>query len=190
MITMTRRIGIYPGTFDPVHQGHLAFCLKALEQGELDEIVLVPERFPRNKPGAIALSERLALLEEAIAPFPFLGVTALISDKFTVERTLPELHRRFEGAKLSLLIGSDVVSSLGAWEGIHTLTSDMSLVIGMREADTVSAVELTLRQIGQSQNISIRYSLIETIHADVASSRIRKGEMALDLSLSRMEWQS
>ena len=187
---MTRRIGIYPGTFDPVHQGHLAFCLKALEQGELDEIVLIPECLPRNKPGATELSERLALLEEATAFSPFLSVTTLTSDRFTVEQTLPELYRRFEGAKLSLLIGSDVVSSLGTWEGIRTLTSNMSLVIGMREADTVSTVELTLRQIGQSQNISVRYSLIETVHADVASSRIRKGEMALDLSLSRMEWQS
>ncbi|MDN5275067.1 MAG: Cytidyltransferase-related protein [Candidatus Saccharibacteria bacterium] len=182
---MNRRVGVYPGTFDPIHQGHLAFCLEVIERGEVDEIILLPERMPRGKPNVTSLSERLVLLSEAIVPFPFMRATCLASDQFTVKETLPELNEAFKGATLSLLIGSDVVSSLGSWKGLDRLLDTMSLIIGMRQADAVGEIRAVVEQIGQTQGKSIRYSMIETAHADVASSRIRRGEMAVDFEMLR-----
>ena len=43
------RIGIYAGTFDPVHAGHVAFALQSLEAAKLDRVYFLPERRPRGK---------------------------------------------------------------------------------------------------------------------------------------------
>jgi nicotinate-nucleotide adenylyltransferase len=178
---MTRHIGIYPGTFDPIHQGHLAFCLEVIKRGEVDEIVLLPEALPRGKPGASPIMTRLALLNEAVAAFPSLNAISLASERFTTRQTLPELRGYFGDAELSLLIGSDLVSSLHLWDELETLLEAMSLVIGMREADTRRSVNGMLKRLGQTRQLTVRYSLIETAYADVASSHIRSGKMVADL---------
>jgi cytidyltransferase-like protein len=45
-----KHIGIYPGSFDPVHEGHFAFAKAALETGRLDTVIFLPEMKPRGKP--------------------------------------------------------------------------------------------------------------------------------------------
>jgi nicotinate-nucleotide adenylyltransferase len=184
---MTRRIGIYPGTFDPIHQGHLAFCLEVIKRDMVDEIILLPERSPRSKPNVASLSERLILLNEATSQFPLVQVVCLKSKQFTVKETLPELNEKFKDATLSLLIGSDIISSLCNWEGLNELLDTMSLVVGMRQADIAAEVKATVEQIGQTQNRSIRYSVVGTAHADVASSRIRAGEMIADFGMLQQQ---
>src|SRR5688500_13565413 len=116
---MKHRIGIFPGTFDPVHQGHVAFCLEALRVCKLDEVLLLPERVPREKQNVADFSRRRSLLQDAVSARPALHVMVLNSDQFTVKETLPELQRKLGDAELTLLVGSDVVRTfLYRWEGL------------------------------------------------------------------------
>ncbi|HEU5121705.1 MAG TPA: adenylyltransferase/cytidyltransferase family protein, partial [Candidatus Saccharimonadales bacterium] len=62
-----RRIGIYSGTFDPVHYGHIAFAASAIRACNLDEVVFLPEPQPRYKAGVTDIAHRLALLTMATA---------------------------------------------------------------------------------------------------------------------------
>src|SRR5262249_6224728 len=109
MAGTTSRIGIYAGTFDPVHSGHGAFALEAIEASRLDEIYFLPERQPRGKQQVEHFGHRTGMLERALKPHPRLKVMELVDANFSVRRTLPQLRRRFAGSELVFLFGSDIV---------------------------------------------------------------------------------
>jgi len=132
---MTRRIGIYAGTFDPVHAGHVSFALQAILAARLDKVYFLPERRPRNKQHVEHFGHRVAMLRRAIKPHPQFEVLELVDVSFSVERTLPELQRRFKGSELVFLFGSDVLQNLRNWSKADQLLAESELVIGLREQD-------------------------------------------------------
>jgi len=129
------RIGIYAGTFDPVHGGHISFALQALAAAKLDEVYFLPERQPRGKQQVEHFGHRVGMLERALKPHPQLKVLEMVDAKFSVKRTLPGLRRRFEGNRLVFLFGSDIVPGLADWPHASQLLEDSELVIGIRSRD-------------------------------------------------------
>lgn len=114
------KLGIYGGSFDPVHLGHLLVAQAAVEELALDKIFFVPAAQspfkPENKPAPDAA--RLQLLRLALA-----GRTSCEVDdqeirrggiSFTVD-TLRDYANRFPGAKLFYLIGADNAAKLNEW---------------------------------------------------------------------------
>jgi nicotinate-nucleotide adenylyltransferase len=168
------KIGIFPGTFDPVHDGHIAFALAALQTCGLDKVVLLPERQPRQKNGVTALNERVAMLKLAAANYPQLQVVELPDDVFTVRGTLPELQRRF-GDRLTLLLGSDVARTFAhRWPDLDKLLDVMSLAIGLRRQDSQADIAALLAELGRP--VQTCFVPIEKPHA--ASSAVRQGAQA------------
>src|SRR5688572_16122728 len=109
---MSKRVGIYAGTFDPVHVGHMAFAEQALEACNLDKIFFLVEPRPRRKQGVRALEHREAMVRLATAKNDKYGVIQLEQTNFSVEETLPKLQALFEGAELHFLMGEDVFAHL------------------------------------------------------------------------------
>src|SRR5437868_3133041 len=105
------RIGIFPGTFDPVHKGHIAFCLSAAARANLDSVILLPEAEPRRKQPRATFAHRWNMIQEAVADYAQIDARTLPSRQFTVAETLPELRALFPGMQLVLLAGSDVAQS-------------------------------------------------------------------------------
>ncbi|HEX8349943.1 MAG TPA: nicotinate-nicotinamide nucleotide adenylyltransferase [Hymenobacter sp.] len=129
------RVGIFAGAFDPVHAGHVAFALQAMTFANLDEVVFVPERRPRHKPGVEHYAHRVAMLKQAIRPHRQFSVMELVDRHITVTRTLPQLHAIFKNCQLVLLTGSDVAPHIASWPYAKRLLTDMELVVGMRQGD-------------------------------------------------------
>ena len=106
------RLGIYGGTFDPVHFAHLLLAEQCREQLALDAVWFMPAANPPHKPGiGITPAEhRVAMLELAMAGHPAFHVSDLElrrgGTSFTVD-TLAELHRGDPALELVLLIGAD-----------------------------------------------------------------------------------
>ena len=130
-----KRIGIYAGTFDPVHTGHITFALQSLEAANLDEIYFLPERRPRNKQQVEHFGHRVAMLRRAIKPHPQFGVLELVDVSFSINRTLPFLKREFPKSQLVFLFGSDIVPGLADWPNADKLIKDGELIIGIRSQD-------------------------------------------------------
>jgi nicotinate-nucleotide adenylyltransferase len=171
---MTRRIGIYSGTFDPIHEGHIAFGLETMRACGLDRVVLLPERNPRGKNGVSDIAERVARIREMILPSPPLEVHLLGSEQFTVKDTLPEVRRLLGDAELTLLVGSDVVHTfLHRWDQLEVLLTDVSLAIGIRVTQTREEVIDILQQVEKRHEMTIHYTIIETAYAELASSKLR-----------------
>lgn len=129
------RIGIYAGTFDPVHAGHLGFALQALAAAKLDRVYFLPERQPRGKHHVEHFGHRVAMLRQATAPYPEFDVLETVDANFSVKRTLPYLQSRFADDELVFLFGSDILPKLHTWPQANQLLKNSELVIGLRQQD-------------------------------------------------------
>jgi len=114
------RLGLYGGTFDPVHHGHLLGARDALEQHRLDEVVWIPCAQSPHK-GAPALApgrERAALVRQAIkgrAHFSLSEIELRRTGPSYAIDTVAEFEQLFPGAELFWLIGADQLPKLDRW---------------------------------------------------------------------------
>lgn len=177
---MPRRIGIYSGTFDPVHVGHLTFGNAALHACQLDEVIFIPEPAPRNKTSVTDIRHRLAMLNLAVAPHPGIRALTLETPRFTIAETLPALRRMFPDAELALLIGSDAAKTLlYRWEGLEQLLPEIEFAVGLRDTDTPRDVAKVMKQVAFIYQQPARHTVVPVSKvAKVSSSGARNGDFA------------
>ena len=114
------RIGVYGGSFNPVHLGHLLAAECSREQACLDRVLFVPAAVPPHKRDrALATAEdRLAMLALAVGGHEAFAVSTLELDRggvsYTID-TLADLAARHLGDTLVLLLGPDAVAGLPTW---------------------------------------------------------------------------
>lgn len=179
---MQRRIGIYSGTFDPIHDGHITFATEALSACNLDKVVFLPESSPRTKPHVTTISQRVHIIEQLIAREHSFSIFTPTSHQFSVRETLPELRQEFQHSDLVLLIGSDVMKkSFANWPHIDTLLQYMSLAIGMREDDTPQEIRAVIQHLEHTYNITIECTLVYTSAPHIASTHVRNSSLSSDI---------
>lgn len=135
-LLMSKRIGIFSGTFDPIHKGHIAFALAALKEASLNEVYFMPETKPRRKEGITHYAHRIAMLQIALKPYRKLKILEVSDKQFSVNRTMPRLKGIFKGDELFLLVGSDAAAYLAdvsQWPDAGLLLKDFGLIVGFRE---------------------------------------------------------
>lgn len=128
------RLGIFGGSFDPVHLGHLLVAEAAREELKLDRLIFVPASQspfkPDRKPTPAA--ERLRLLRLALAGKEWCEVDAQEIKRggisYTID-TVRELAERIPEAKLYYLIGGDHVAQLPKWREASALARSVTFVV-------------------------------------------------------------
>ena len=129
-----RRIGIFGGTFDPVHDGHLRPAERALAAFGFDDLVWVPAGNPPHKldEPRTAFAHRFAMLALAVQGDDRSVVSTVEAERsgptYTVD-TLGEFHRRHPDARLYFLMGSDSFAQIATWRRWEELLSLASLVV-------------------------------------------------------------
>jgi nicotinate-nucleotide adenylyltransferase len=113
------RIGVLGGTFDPIHNGHVAAAEAALDCANLDEVVFIPTGNPPHRPAAVASpSQRLEMCRLATAGEPRFVVSDLEVKRegpsFTLD-TLLALRGANPHAEMYLVLGWDAASQLRSW---------------------------------------------------------------------------
>lgn len=177
-----QRIGIFSGTFDPVHKGHISFALQAIAEAGLDKVVFIPEPRPRYKHEVTHIRHRIAMLEVALKDQPKLSVVQLPDKQFTVKTSLPRIKRLFPDSELLLLVGSDVLKHMPVWPHVHDLLDKVGLVVGARDqTDERQALKLlSLLPTEPAEN-----HIIITPHKMMAArnvrARLRAGEKSDEL---------
>ncbi len=171
---MERHIGIYPGTFDPVHAGHIAFATQAMRECKLDEIYFLPEPRPRNKPNAGEIGERARLLEYELAKSAGLRVFCPLSEQYTTKETLPELSNEFENTKFTMLVGSDVFKNIADWNDVEILLGGIDIAVGLRGHDTADDIHAIAQKTKKKLGIEMNYKIIHTPKTrHISSSQVR-----------------
>lgn len=173
-----KRVGVFSGTFDPVHFGHVSFALSAMDSAQLDRVVFLPERSPRSKTDVGDFDHRVAMLQLIAQRSDKFDVLVLDDEQFTVEYTLPELQRQLGRAQLVVLCGSDVIRTFSfRWPGLETLLAQVELAVGLRTGESQSEVETLLA----SFNTATKVTYVETSHAHISATQIRRGKaLAVD----------
>jgi nicotinate-nucleotide adenylyltransferase len=170
------RLGIFGGTFDPPHLGHLILAAEALDQLELDSVlwVLTPE--PPHKQGHArqALDERLEMLYITISAYPQFSLSRVDIDRppplYAVD-TVRLLARQYPQAELIYLIGGDSLHDLPDWHTPVELVKAVSYLGVMRRPDDsvdLSALERSIPGLTKKL-LDIDAPLLE-----ISSSQIRK----------------
>jgi nicotinate-nucleotide adenylyltransferase len=129
------RIGVFGGTFDPIHAGHVEAAEAVHRALDLDRTLLVVANEPWQKEGTRAVTpaeDRLAMVVAAVADRPGLEPSRLEIDRggpsYTVD-TVEELHRLYPGSELFLVVGADVVPDLRTWHREAALRESVVLVV-------------------------------------------------------------
>lgn len=176
------RIGIYAGTFDPVHAGHIAFALQSLQAARLDKVYFLPERRPRAKQQVEHFGHRVAMLNRALKPYPEFGVLEFVDVSFSVERTLPGLRRKFFGDDLVFLFGSDVITGLASWPNAGKLLKAGELVIGLRFKDDRASIHKIVEEWPvQPSSVTVFESYAPEVSSGKVREALRKRQTAAGL---------
>lgn len=116
-----RRIGLFGGTFDPIHRGHLQIAQEAAQTFALDRVLFIPAANPPHKTAAALTpyADRLRMTEIACASYPNFSASALESDpekSYTVD-TLERVRRELSSYDdLFFLIGADAFREIETWK--------------------------------------------------------------------------
>jgi len=134
---LRRRIGIYGGTFDPVHCGHLAVAEAVSDAFALDRIFFVPAFTPPHKRKRMISSpfHRMAMLALATADSPKMLISTVEleapSRPYTVE-TLGQLRIEFQPARLFFVMGADSFADVTSWREYEAILSEYDVVVVTR----------------------------------------------------------
>lgn len=128
------RIGLYGGSFDPVHRGHLLVAQAAHEEMNLDQIVFIPAARSPFKPDRQLSPDavRLQMLRLALVGRNYCEVDSQELSRggisYTID-TVKDYVRRFPGAELFYLIGADHVEQLPKWRDAAQLAVMVTFLV-------------------------------------------------------------
>ena len=169
---MARPIGILGGTFDPVHNAHLAIAGAALRALDLQQILWIPTGAPPYRPAPIAAAaHRLAMLKLAIAGKPRYAVDERElqpgASGFTID-LLSSLHENFPDKSFTLLMGTDQYAKRETWHRWPDIEKRCEIAVFARPESNLDARTKTIPMTPSSISASnIRARLAR--HEDVSS---------------------
>ena len=144
------KVGIYGGTFDPIHHGHLILAREALEQLDLEKVIFVPAATSPFKTAPLASVDlRVAMLHAAIGK-----QAEFVVDEWELQRpppsytidTIREFRRREPAARFCYLVGEDNVSTLARWHEFEELEKLVEFVVLDRSGDKPAHPYTTVRR--------------------------------------------
>lgn len=171
-------IGIFGGTFDPVHLGHLILAEQCREQARLDRVLFIPAARPPHKldKPQTPFHHRVEMLTFAIAGNSAFQIDELEKDRpgpsYTVD-TLEELHGRYPDAQLTLLIGSDCLPDLVHWRDPARIAKLADILVMARPGWPIASLE----ELKTALHLMAELQLKQVVYApmlDVSSRDLRQ----------------
>jgi GTP-binding protein len=171
------KIGIFGGTFDPVHLGHLMVVEEAKTALDLSEVVLVPAGQPMSRPNVnvTPAKQRLAMLNLAVEGSPYLKVSSIEIERkgpsYTAD-TIAELKKKSgRGSELYFILGWDSLEQLPTWHEPSKIISLCTLVAVPRPGYSKPSLK-TLE--GVLPGISDKVIILDKPKVDISATEIRE----------------
>lgn len=152
------KIGIYGGSFNPIHFGHLTVARTALAELKLDKLIVVPANvspFKTDEPPKPAVYDRLELVKAAFADDPRVAVDTRELERggvsYTID-TVREIAAENPGAELYYLVGADSESGLEKWKEIDELKKLVTFKVFPRTKESSSEIRELFEKNGVTLN--------------------------------------
>ncbi len=173
------RIGVFGGTFDPVHVGHLIIAEQCREHAQLDQVWFVPAARPPHKSGQelSPFDRRSDMLQLAIAGQPAFRVEEIEKDRpgpsYTAD-TLAELRRMHPGIELYLILGSDCLPDLPGWHDPPRIVSQANLLVTERPGFPMWSAEKLRAAIHLPDEAPLNLQIVPMPLIEIASRDLRR----------------
>lgn len=170
-----KRIGIFGGTFDPIHRTHIDIARTALREANLDRVVFVVSARPPHKHEATQATpeQRLAMVEAALAHEPSMEASAIeihrSGPSYTAE-TLDILAQNFPDTDFYLILGMDALKDLPKWRSPERILERAHLLVVPRDGEAPDVPE----------QLQGRFQLLPFEPSALSSTEIRQRAAAGD----------
>jgi nicotinate-nucleotide adenylyltransferase len=174
-----QRIGIFGGTFDPIHLGHLVLAEQCREQMRLDQVWFMPAARPPHKldRSLTPFGQRVEMIALAIAGNPAFRIDEAEKERagpsYTAD-TMAALHARHPDDEFWLMIGSDTLADLPSWHEPRRVIEQAGLIVTARHAHPVLTAEQVRTALGLPEEVALRYHFVETPVIDISSRDLRR----------------
>jgi nicotinate-nucleotide adenylyltransferase len=171
-----KKIGIFGGTFDPIHQGHLIVAEQVAQTLGFEHVIFVPGGIPPHKPASsikASAENRFDMVEAAIQD----------NEKFSIDRveidagepmysvdTVPLVKKRHEGDEWFFIAGADEVSDLLSWKDPDKLLDEAAMVAAARPGYDISSLD----HLAEALENFDRIITVECTLVDISASGIRR----------------
>ena len=171
--------GIFGGTFDPVHQGHLNLARQLLARRVVHRVVFVPAAIPPHKrDGSVAAGRhRLRMLQAATAEDPGLDVSVFELARARVSYTITTARwfgRRLGPAHMRLVIGGDSLLDLPHWFRAAELVRSFRFVVYRRPGCALPARRRLAAALGRRPAEALLAAVVQAPQRDISATDIRR----------------
>ncbi len=172
-----KKIGIMGGTFNPIHNGHIALAQAAFEYCQLDEVWFMPSGYSymKNKDDIVAGEDRLEMTRLAIEEISYFKCSDLevkrAGNTYTAE-TLEILSQMYPNDKFYFIMGADSLFGLPRWKQPEKIASLCTLATVIR--DDVNLQELEIQKQHLENTFHANIVLLPFCKIDISSSLVRE----------------
>ena len=174
-------LGVVGGTFDPIHNGHLAAADAAQKFLDLDSILLVPSRIPPHRQDPVGASgeQRFSMANLAAAGRPGWAVSRIEIDReglsYTFD-TLVELRKARPGTQIFFILGADAFAEIASWYRYPDVLDLANFVVVSRTGITLDSLRERIPSVFDRRQSAAetRVILVEAPTPDVSSTDIRR----------------
>jgi nicotinate-nucleotide adenylyltransferase len=167
------RVGIYGGTFDPIHLGHLHVITQLIEKKIVDQLLIVPAGEPllRSQAPIASAQQRRAMCQLALVDIPADVASKVQVNPIEILRTGPSyaidtveaVTQNFPGDTIVLIVGQDAAEKLDQWHRIEELRSMVEFVVISRPGYHGDGIDIGALAVSAT-------TIREGLSADVSSS--------------------
>jgi nicotinate-nucleotide adenylyltransferase len=173
------RIGVFGGTFDPAHLGHLILAEQCREQGRLDQVWFVPAARPPHKLDRelTPFNQRVEMLNLALAGHKAFRVEEIEKDRpgpsYTAD-TLDALAELYPGRQWFLIIGSDSLDDLPNWHEPGRILGRAGLLVAVRPDHPLPSSEELKKTFSCNNLLTPDLTVVDMPLIEIASSDLRR----------------
>jgi nicotinate-nucleotide adenylyltransferase len=174
-----RRVGVFGGSFDPIHNGHVRIAQAACDAHELDQLVLVPASHQPHKSRAprAPAADRMAMARLVAAEDPrFVTSDCELTrpaPSYTID-TLHQLREKFgPDIEWFLIVGADSLRDLPLWRSFPELVRLCTIVVAARPGHPFDGLDALAQHIDPQQVTAISEAALRDTAAEVSSTQIR-----------------
>lgn len=172
------KIGIFGGSFDPIHRIHVEIARAAMQQFDLSKVFVVPVKIPPHKKGVrlAADRDRMKMVELALS-----GEENILPSDIEIERkevsytsdTLALFKERFPREELFLIVGGDSVLYMEKWHRPDLIFKDAYILYAGRQGAGNEAIKAHIGNVLKKEFKDMRISELSFSESDVSATRIR-----------------
>lgn len=163
------KIGIFSGTFDPIHIGHISVAEEIIQRNMCDLIYIMPERSPRYKSHASTYRDRLAMARLATRGKPQIKIPdsemTLIKDSSHTLKEIIPLFSKENTTELKIILGGDVFDGIHKWQDINKFARQISFIVAVDEHE---------QAILHQNQPYFKVEYVSRAHSSVSSTKVRQ----------------